>query len=411
MNTFVLFRCCICDAIFFDLKELKQHYFKSQQFELDKINSIKSANGLNRPLTNSQVNRRIIYKHLKQKHMAAFNKKNFKFLNSNNDDENMLSDNESLMNELFVDVLNNLSFKKLQFSTRCASLANMNLINLNYQFFRSAYKITGKPSSPHLLVCPECGISFDCKTQAEKFRLHLVYGCLFTMKYDCGQMKCPSCFLICESINEFVAHWSKSHVRAQHECELCDRKGIKVVLKDDNHSAMHSSCSSTSSTPDLVESGHEHKTRVGSSSNLHEPAISETNMAFINKHYLEKHRNQQISLKFVYNCLCKSIVPEESNSKQHHHSGNRSNNFINIESNEDANESLPSPLSNSSECIHTTWKSCHSHIISIIQRNMASLNCLICNKLIENEKYQGHLKLVHNLDKILICPLCGIFNE
>ena len=63
------------------------------------------------------------------------------------------------------------------------------------------------------------------------------------------------------------------------------------------------------------------------------------------------------------------------------------------------------------ECEHTTWKGCHKHIINLIARTLASLNCLICNKLLPNHEYQYHLKTVHSLEKICVCPLCGVLKE
>lgn len=196
LNKFLLFKCVICGALFFDLKDLKQHFFKSQQIELDRIN-LENSN------KSSALNRRIIFKQLKQKYLNAFNKNAFKWIN----------DQEPYLKE-FADLLNHFTFKKLQFSTRCSTIANMNLINSNFQFFKSKFKPAfQKPlASLEPLVCPECGLSFNSRTQSEKFRLHLIYGCMFTMKYDCGQIKCPGCSIICDSVNEFVQHWSKTHV-------------------------------------------------------------------------------------------------------------------------------------------------------------------------------------------------------
>ncbi len=65
-----------------------------------------------------------------------------------------------------------------------------------------------------------------------------------------------------------------------------------------------------------------------------------------------------------------------------------------------------------SGCYHSEWKSgCYSHIISIIHRTQASLICLICKKLIPNEKYLGHVSKEHQIEKITVCPLCGILDE
>jgi hypothetical protein len=123
-----------------------------------------------------------------------------------------------------------------------------------------------------------------------------------------------------------------------------------------------------------------------------EPNEFKSNISDINKHFLEKHRNMKVSLKLVYNCMCKS--PESS-------------------LNDTAKEAIQgaSCNENSSGCFHSTWKSCYSHIISIIHRTLASLTCLICKKLIPNEKYIGHLKSEHQIEKITVCPLCGVLKE
>ncbi len=67
--------------------------------------------------------------------------------------------------------------------------------------------------------------------------------------------------------------------------------------------------------------------------------------------------------------------------------------------------------SKNSDCEHTTWKGCHKHIINLIARTLASINCLICNKLLPNHEYQSHLKNEHNLERICVCPLCGVLKE
>ena len=222
-----MFKCVICGALFFDLKDLKHHFFKSQQIELDRLN-LENSN------KSSSLNRRIIFKQLKQKYVNAFNKKTFKWIN----------DQEPNLKE-FVDLLNKFSFKKLQFSTRCSTIASINLINSNFQFFRPKRRIPKRIQSSEL-VCPECGLSFSSRTQSEKFRLHLLYECMFTMKYDCGQIKCPSCSVINDSVNEFVQHWSKTHVKIKHECKLCDEMGERFIFNEETNSVTNTRSSPNS---------------------------------------------------------------------------------------------------------------------------------------------------------------------
>ena len=393
-NKFLLFRCSICDALFFDLKELKLHYYKSQQHELDHLNVINANNNNN---NSNQLNRRYIFKNLKQRYTNSFNKNNFNFLNENTNKETLTSDKTTL----FVNILNDLSLKKLQFSTRCSTLANMNLISSNYQFYLnvnpSLIYINTKNNRP--LICPECGISFDAKTQFEKFRLHLIYECLFTSKYDCGQIKCSAfnCHYLAESANDFVAHWSKFHIKNEHQCDICDKKGLQFIFENET--------SSNSNHVDNIESNTIKNSQIfkniianeedmdndSNASNdcnvVNEPILSPNTISEINKHFFDKHRNLQVTLKLVYRCSCKTST--------------------NL--NDDMSEQING--AKNTDCVHTTWKNCHKHIISLIAKTLASLNCLMCNKLVSNNEYQNHLKTVHNLDKICICPFCGVLKE
>jgi len=115
-NNFLLFRCSICDALFFDLKELKIHYYKSQQHELEHLNSITNNGSTNNPITTqvinntNQTNRRYIYKNLKQKYISSFSKQMFNFLTENN----LISNNDYLI-KTFVNALNDITAKNYNF--------------------------------------------------------------------------------------------------------------------------------------------------------------------------------------------------------------------------------------------------------------------------------------------------------
>jgi len=98
-NKYILYKCAICDAIFFDAKDLKQHFQHSQQLELQQLK-------IENPNKSLALNRRILYKHLRQKYTAAFNNKNFKWLDVDQD--------VGLVKiHMFVDLLNSFSFKKV----------------------------------------------------------------------------------------------------------------------------------------------------------------------------------------------------------------------------------------------------------------------------------------------------------
>lgn len=98
VNKYMLFKCAICGALFFDLKELRAHFQHSLQVELDKLN-------LENPNKSAALNRRIQYRYLKQKYAHAFNKKGFKWI-----------DDKEPETGVFADLLNNFSFKKVKFS-------------------------------------------------------------------------------------------------------------------------------------------------------------------------------------------------------------------------------------------------------------------------------------------------------
>ncbi len=115
-----------------------------------------------------------------------------------------------------------------------------------------------------------------------------------------------------------------------------------------------------------------------------ETILSQTLVSEINHHYFEKHRNQQVLLKLNFKCLCRSITNlNELNDVQ-------TNDFF-----------------YNQDCLFSDWKSCRKHIISILAKTITSLNCLICHKVVSNDKYRAHLKTVHNIEKICVCPKCG----
>jgi hypothetical protein len=121
------------------------------------------------------------------------------------------------------------------------------------------------------------------------------------------------------------------------------------------------------------------------------------NTTEINRHFFEKHRNQQVSLKVVYNCMCnKTCIESHLNDQQ-----------------QESQQNDPNQIDKLAKiaCSHDSWKSCQSHINSIMQRSLQSTTCFKCKKIIENENYHIHLKTAHNLVKILVCPLCGVLNE
>ena len=226
INSFLVYKCHVCDAIFFHLKDLKQHYTTSQQLEFSSFE--------NAPTSSSNHMNRSYFQNLKKKQIILLNnnKKNFKNLYTG-----YLNNEEKSKIDLFVSSINSFSFKKLQFSNRCFALASQNLLNNDEANLSSSSSWLRNTFEENLLICPECGLSFDGKTQSDIFKIHLVYECLFTIKYAPYQIKCPAhaCNFLFENLDDAIAHWSSIHVLKQHQCDLCDRKGkwhdFAIMLK------------------------------------------------------------------------------------------------------------------------------------------------------------------------------------
>lgn len=236
LNNFLIYKCHVCDAIFFHLKDLKIHYANSQRLEFASNETTNatlnylSAQAAKKSLNNQQNGKtnvnRAYFQMLKQKHSILCNEtsenkkvfKNFFDVNSIGDDK--------LKEETFVSFINSFSFKKLQFSNRCYTLASSNLLANSSSYFNSQALMTS--NDINILICPECGMSFDSRTQANSFRMHLIYECLFSIKYNPPQIKCPSslCESLFDTLDETATHWMTSHVLKLQQCELCERKGM-----------------------------------------------------------------------------------------------------------------------------------------------------------------------------------------
>lgn len=388
VNKFVLFKCLVCEALFFDLNSLKVHYVKSQK--LDSFFAQQQDQG------KQKVSARSNFKTLKLKYSSSFNKNAFAFVYDNvysqKSSKQQESLDERLRNDWFVSLLNCFSYKKLKFSTRCSTLASMSLINSNFQFYeeQSGEKITSSKKLNEALICPECGLSFDSRTQLEKFRQHLIYDCLFTIKYDFTQIKCPAneCKHVFETIQDSITHWLNNHTVKQHQCELCDKKGDMYVFGSNSSS----NNPATPNEPNILK-------QILNEYECNSTGIPQNVVSDINKHYSEKHRGSQVALKLVYKCLCKDLTCFSQ-------VGNGSG------SNTDLNEGLDNGDGGvGSECSFTQMKNLRKHIVSLLAKSIVSFNCLMCQKMISNDKYQSHLKSDHGLDKICICPICGLLKK
>jgi hypothetical protein len=256
LNNFLVYKCHVCDALFFHLKDLKNHYMNSQRLELNSYetttstinyinNRTTATNNNNNNNTIQNVNR-TYFQMLKQKHATlcqtnSENKKVFKNVyassslsgsGSSSSGDGGVNDEDKLKADAFASIINSFSFKRLQFSNRCYTLASSNLLANSNSYFNSP---ASSLDEVNILICPECGLSFDGKTQANTFRMHLIYECMFSIKYNPPQIKCPSSFCdqLFDTIDETAVHWMASHVLKLHQCDLCEKKGklsIEILL-------------------------------------------------------------------------------------------------------------------------------------------------------------------------------------
>lgn len=182
-NRFLVYKCCVCDALFLDYKDLKLHFVQSK-----KIDSEYSAHSA-----------RNYFKILKEKFSQG-----------------RIGDAD----ESGLDLLNSFSLEKLQYSIKCSQLVNLSLIDVNFKLSQSS------AMNRQSLVCPECGLLFDYsmnKNYVELFRLHLKYDCLFTLRYDLDEYNCvfDSCKFTFTTVNQMLNHWVSDHVIKGHKCEFC----------------------------------------------------------------------------------------------------------------------------------------------------------------------------------------------
>lgn len=283
------------------------------------------------------------------------------------------------------------------------------------------------------LICPECGLAFG-PTKTTEFRLHLLYDCYFTFKYDLQEMRClfRDCFYTSDVVQDMVNHWLKKHIVRVYKCVLCDHDGHWHMFNDatnngndDELGADSSSAAddtndgsalnatngnsilkyilnlneSTSQTPQANSNTNASK-KDELAMSTQKPVLSARLIGDINKHYFEKHRNQQVALKLIYKCLCKK-------------------NTCLSDLDESANDATPSGPDNepnlntsaSTDCVFDQWKLCKKHIISLLTKSANAINCLHCDKFIYNQNYQTHLRDFHSQTKVFICPICGIVRK
>ena len=164
-------------------------------------------------------------------------------------------------------------------------------------------------------------------------------------------------------------HWAKCHLVKQHLCDLCEKAGVRYVFEEEGNQTwteggemQQQRASSTFKQILADEEGIE----------FTDPILSPGTIAEINRHFFEKHRNMQVTLKLIYRCMC---------------------------------------ATGTDTCTHTNWKSCHKHILSLMSKSISTIDCLICNQQFSVEEYSDHIKEAHQLEKITTCPICGILEK
>jgi hypothetical protein len=258
-NKFLLYKCRVCEAIFFSLIELREHFALSKRFET--ANSFARLKELHE---SSLIDRaRLMSKLTNLFQFSSFNKKrksselgvsspinnnnqranqNISYLNElNNNNDNEVKKRKTKKNSIeieqefdelkhlnsFIDTLNSFSFSKLHYSTRCSMLAAMNLLNFNFEPYPISNGGASENSSfislspPSILICPECGLSFD---KMGLFRIHLFNECVSSLFRSNSTISTVNCFICSKTIpNELM----RTHLKTAHcldafcICPLC----------------------------------------------------------------------------------------------------------------------------------------------------------------------------------------------
>lgn len=248
----------MCDALFFDARELRTHFAKSQACEFTGALPADVLSALVKtPESMSLEEEQIVSQH-KKLHLKALVTKHTPFEASA-----YVRNNE---------MMNTMAFKRLQYTTRCYTLALMNTFTSNFKLYRNSNPQASHDDAPWLredatvsgsgnsgansgqpFICPECGLSFDPKTRDGhmRYRHHLIYECFFTLKHQVPELKCPirGCSFSTDVEQQMVAHWSQAHLVKRIECNLCaSQTGFRYAFDEvKNHVVLAKSGNAASS--------------------------------------------------------------------------------------------------------------------------------------------------------------------
>ena len=357
-NNYEAIKCYVCDALFFDVEQLKAHYLNSKQLNKD-------SNTKTTTITSNVLNEFEFDDESTELNETTMD------LDSSSD---TLSSNDTIqqsaavtayikdveccykkscdpklfekysLSEEDIELINKFSYKRLQFSTKCSMLANLNLLYNNFFLYPET-----KAEAGHLrhieipLICSECGICINLnssnktshiKTQIENFRNHLVTQCYYSISYFKQKCMKPECNFVFSSKKEYVEHWSDKHIRKVKYCVLCGPDDEKRYLKSDTEAHIHKHLSDN------------------------------------HKEVLNVANNTKLFVKDLFICECQKEL-----------------------------------------CSFDIWKLCRKHYMQKLGISMTYINCFLCKKNIHYPRLRSHLLTSHKIKSPVICNQCGLVDE
>jgi len=270
-NNFELFKCVICDALFFNTNDLKDHYQIGKRMYL-------TATGQENLEETEYMDKYTIDS------LTPFRSEEDENITRNlylNQIENIITSLKSQQE------LDEFSIYKLKFASRCSLIANLNFIFNKFNLYNNQIP----PAESMMLICPECGLCFN-KNNPHLFRDHLSSTCFYSIKNF--RIKCmkPNCDFVCKTRKLTIDHFTKKHIKIVKYCEICFKNGLKVKFFNDNSNDINEQ-----------KDGDEDDNNINSHDEMSEKLIE--------KHFLEKHneiiiQNIKQNVKITYKCECMS---------------------------------------------------------------------------------------------------------
>ena len=274
LKDFMLFKCLICDAVFFNSDDLKEHFQKGKSAFLTSTGQydLKESDYMDKFTSESLIP----FKEDGQEITRNIYLNNIENLIANN---GINSD------------LDKFSMNKLKYASRCSLIANLNMIFNKFNIFSS----DSSQIDSMMLICPECGLCFS-RGKLENFRNHLISQCFYSIKNF--RIKCmhKNCEFICKTKKLAIDHWSQKHIKVVKYCEICHRNGLKVNFIQESDNENINENEEDEDSEDNQQINKDEKTEK-----------------LIEKHFMEKHKeillkNIDQFVKTIYECEC--TLPE-----------------------------------------------------------------------------------------------------